>query len=144
MATSVPSSVVDWTSSLEKYEKGFEGIFIGDPQTTKSDLESLFTSTFTSTVDGKTLDFTEFVQHIQHLRTITTAVKVKVTRFLRDSNQLAERHFVTVDFSNKPRSEYEVFLFATVHACGRIDSIVETLRHTHGLREDRELGSAMA
>ncbi|KAF4949483.1 hypothetical protein FSARC_13467 [Fusarium sarcochroum] len=144
MATSSPSSTADWTSSLEKYEKGFEGIFVGDPQTTKSDLENLFTPTFTSTVDGKTLDFTEFVQHIQHLRTITTTVKVKVTQFLRDGNQLAERHLVTVDFSNKPQSAYEVFLFSTVHESGRIDSIVETLRHTHGLEEDRGLGSARA
>ncbi|EXK82782.1 hypothetical protein FOQG_12896 [Fusarium oxysporum f. sp. raphani 54005] len=133
---------VDWTSSLNKYEKGFESIFIGGPETTQADLEGLFTQDYTSIVDGKRIEFPEFVEHIQHLRQVTTAIKVQVTHFLREGNQLAERHFVTAEFSNKPPSKYEVFLFATVDESGRIERLVETLRQTDGLEEHRDLGSA--
>ncbi|KAF4499112.1 hypothetical protein FAGAP_4705 [Fusarium agapanthi] len=133
---------VDWTSSLEKYEKGFESIFIGEPETTQADLEGLFTQDYTSIVDGKCIDFPEFVEHIQHLRQVTTAIKVQVTHFLRQGNQLAERHFVTAEFSNKPPSKYEVLLFATVDQNGRIERLVETLRLTDGLEEHKDLGSA--
>ncbi|EGU77480.1 hypothetical protein FOPG_08560 [Fusarium oxysporum f. sp. conglutinans race 2 54008] len=133
---------VDWTSSLDKYEKGFESIFIGGPETTQADLEGLFTQDYTSIVDGKRIEFPEFVEHIQHLRQVTTAIKVQVTHFLREGNQLAERHFVTAEFSNKPPSKYEVFLFATVDESGRIERLVETLRQTDGLEEHRDLGSA--
>ncbi|KAF5630144.1 hypothetical protein F52700_7502 [Fusarium sp. NRRL 52700] len=132
----------DWTSSLDKYEKGFESIFIGEPETTRAHLDGLFTQDYTSIVDGKCIDFTEFVEHIQHLRQVTTAIKVKVTHFLRQGNQLAERHFVTAEFSNKPPSKYEVFLFATIDESGRIERLVETLRQTDGLEEHKDLGSA--
>jgi len=133
---------VDWTSSLDKYEKGFESIFIGGPETTQADLEGLFTQDYTSIVDGKRIEFPEFVEHIQHLRQVTTAIRVQVTHFLREGNQLAERHFVTAEFSNKPPSKYEIFLFATVDESGRIERLVETLRQTDGLEEHRDLGSA--
>ncbi|KAF5266825.1 hypothetical protein FOXYS1_2315 [Fusarium oxysporum] len=135
-------SHVDWTSSPDKYEKGFESIFIGEPETTQADLEGRFTQDYTSIVDGKCIKFPEFVEHIQHLRQVTTAIKVQVTHFLREGNQLAERHFVTTEFSNKPPSKYEVFLFATVDESGRIERLVETLRQTDGLEEHRDLGSA--
>ncbi|KAF5529033.1 hypothetical protein FNAPI_14014 [Fusarium napiforme] len=141
--TSTPSHV-DWTSSLDKYEKGFESIFIGEPDTTQADLERLFTQDYTSIVDGKCIDFPGFVEHIQHLRQVTTAIKVQVTHFLRQGNQLAERHFVTAEFSNKPPSTYEVFLFATVDESGRIERLVETLRQMDGLEEHKHLGSARA
>ncbi|KAH7195384.1 hypothetical protein DER44DRAFT_751000 [Fusarium oxysporum] len=133
---------VDWTSSLDKYAKGFESIFIGGPETTQADLEGLFTQDYTSIVDGERIEFPEFVEHIQHLRQVTTAIKVQVTHFLREGNQLAERHFATAEFSNKPPSKYEVFLFATVDESGRIERLVETLRQTDGLEEHRDLGSA--
>ncbi|KAF4334612.1 hypothetical protein FBEOM_11536 [Fusarium beomiforme] len=142
--TSPTPSPVDWTSSLEEYEKGFESIFIGPPETTKTDLERLFTPSYTSVVDGKSIDFPHFAEHIQHLRQVTTAIKVNVTHFLREGNQLAERHFVTAEFSNKPPSKYEVFLFATVDESGRIERLVETLRQTQGLEEHKDLGSARA
>ncbi|KAG4261598.1 hypothetical protein LB506_012053 [Fusarium annulatum] len=135
-------SHVDWTSSLDKYENGFESIFIGEPETTRADLEGLFTQDYTSIVDGKLIEFPEFVEHIQHLRQVTTAIKVQVTHFLREGNQLAERHFVTAEFSNKPPSKYEVFLFASVDESGRIESLVETVRQTDGLEEHKNLGSA--
>ncbi|KAI1032538.1 hypothetical protein LB503_012643 [Fusarium chuoi] len=135
-------SHVDWTSSLDKYEKGFESIFIGEPETTQVDLECLFTQDYTSIVDGKCIEFPEFVEHIQHLRQVTTAIKVQVTHFLREGNQLAERHFVTAEFSNKPPSKYEVFLFASVDESGRIQRLVETVRQTDGLEEHKNLGSA--
>ncbi|KAI1014496.1 hypothetical protein LB504_012156 [Fusarium proliferatum] len=139
--TSTPSHV-DWTSSLDKYEKGFESIFVGEPETTRADLESLFTQDYTSIVDGKCIEFPEFVEHIQHLRQVTTAIKVQGTHFLREGNQLAERHFVTAEFSNKPPSKYEVFLFASVDESGRIERLVETVRQTDGLEEHKNLGSA--
>jgi hypothetical protein len=141
--TSTPSHV-DWTSSLDRYEKGFESIFIGEPATTQADLERLFAEDYTSIVDGKCIDFPEFVEHIQHLRQVTTAIKVQVTHFLRQGNQLAERHFVTAEFSNKAPSKYEVFLFATVDESGRIERLVETLRQMDGLEEHKNLGSARA
>ncbi|KAF5601971.1 uncharacterized protein FSUBG_7953 [Fusarium subglutinans] len=141
--TSTPPHV-DWTSSLEEYEKGFESIFIGEPETTQADLEGLFTQDYTSIVDGKRIDFPEFVEHIQHLRQVTTAIKVQITHFLRQGNELAERHFVTAKFSNKPPSKYEVFLFATVDESGRIERLVETLRQMDGLEEHKNLGSARA
>ncbi|KAF4960397.1 hypothetical protein FGADI_1044 [Fusarium gaditjirri] len=139
--TSAPSHV-DWTSSLDKYEKGFESIFIGEPETTRADLEGLFTQDYTSIVDGKRIEFPEFVEHIKHLRQVTAAIKVQVTHFLRQGDQLAERHFVTAEFSNKPPSKYEVFLFATVDENGKIKSLVETLRQMDGLEEHKDLGSA--
>ncbi|KAL4731825.1 hypothetical protein ACLX1H_000817 [Fusarium chlamydosporum] len=141
---SFPTPSVNWTSSRENFEKGFESIFVGQPQTTRSDLENLFTRNYTSLIDGKPLGLEEFIQHIHHLRENTANVNVNVTHFLREGNQLAERHFVTVEFSNKPTSKYEVFLFATVHKSGRIENLVETLRHLEGLEEDGNLGSATA
>ena len=81
---------------------------------------------------------------MEHLRKITTAISVKSTHYLRDGNQLAERHIATVEFVNKPTAKFEVFLIAKVKEDGRIENLVETLRQFEGLEEDKDLGSARA
>ncbi|KAH6867797.1 hypothetical protein B0T10DRAFT_451506 [Thelonectria olida] len=144
MAASSTQDVVNWTSDQAKFAAGFESIFVGDSENTEDDLKRLFMPTYTQEVDGRVLSFPEFVDHIRHLRTATTSVKVKVSQFLRDGNQLAERHTVSVEFSNKPRSEFEVFLFGVVHEDGRLSSVVETIRHAEGDAEDKDLGHAMS
>ncbi|RFN54361.1 hypothetical protein FIE12Z_1487 [Fusarium flagelliforme] len=134
----------NWTSSRETLERGLESVLVGDPTTTRSDLEKFFTPNYTSIVDGKSVNFEEFVQHMEHLRKITTAISVQSTHYLRDGNQLAERHIATVEFANKPTARFEVFLFARVNEDGRIENLVETLRQFEGLEEDKDLGSARA
>ncbi|KAJ4128911.1 hypothetical protein NW768_007434 [Fusarium equiseti] len=134
----------NWTSSRETLERGLESVLVGDPTTTRSDLEKFFTPNYTSLVDGKSVNFEEFVQHMEHLRKITTAISVKSTHYLCDGNQLAERHIATVEFENKPTAKFEVFLIATVNEDGRIEHLVETLRQFEGLEEDKDLGSARA
>jgi hypothetical protein len=144
MAPTTTQDIAHWTSNPEKFAVGFESIFVGDAENTEADLQRLFTPTYTQDVDGKVLSFPEFVDHIRHLRTATTSIKVKVSQFLRDGNQLAERHTVLVEFSNKPRSEFEVFLFGVVDDDGRLSSVVETVRHAKGDAEDKDLGQAMS
>ncbi|KAF4448639.1 mitochondrial substrate carrier [Fusarium albosuccineum] len=142
MANSESRDFSKWTCSPESFAKGFESMFVGDPEDASAHLERLFAPTYTQEVDGKVLNYSEFVDHIRHLRKVITAVKVKVNQFLRDGNQLAERHTVRVEFSNKPPSEFDVFLFGTVQEDGRMLSVVETTRQTEGHDGDRNLGKA--
>jgi len=111
-----------FTDHVESYEATLRSMFVGKGEDTQSDLSRIFTPDFIhydrDADNLKTLDFAAFVAHIRWLRDNVPPGKLvlTVTQFLRDGNQLAERHC---------GPGYETFQFAEIADDGRIRWIVE-------------------
>ncbi|KAK0099617.1 hypothetical protein ONS95_013486 [Cadophora gregata] len=109
--------------------------FSGPPETTESDLSKFFTPTFTQCDDSNapsgSRDFPAFVKHIKWLREILPpgSVNVKVTHYMRDGNQIAERHSgdpVTMEDGSVVLGE--TYMWIELAEDGRIEGVVETVR----------------
>ncbi|KAK3936873.1 hypothetical protein QBC46DRAFT_21228 [Diplogelasinospora grovesii] len=124
-------TVTSFADDKVVYQAALASLFSGKPEDTESDLSRLFTPTFTQRDDDTTRDFPAFVAHIRWLREIlpTGSVTLTVTQFLRDGAQLAERHDSTTTFPDGSVGRAETFQFAQLAEDGRIEWIVETVRH---------------
>ncbi|GKZ23409.1 hypothetical protein AbraIFM66951_009706 [Aspergillus brasiliensis] len=124
-------SSTTFASNPTTFESALTSLFSGPPQTTESDLAKLFTPTFTQRDDETTRDFPAFVAHIKWLRGILppNSVTLKVTQFLRDGNQFADRHSSTMTKPDGTVSAAETFMFGEVAEDGRIEWLVETVKH---------------
>jgi len=114
-------------------------LFSGKAEETEVDLSKLFTPTFKHYDEdgGKTSDFSAWVAHIRWLREILTpgSVNLTVTQFLRDGNQLAERHISTTKKPNGNLDTAHTFQFMEIAEHGRIEWIVETVKQRKSVKE---------
>lgn len=119
-----------FASNVLTYQAALTSLFTGPPSTTSADLSLLFTPTFTQRDDDTTRDFAAFVAHIAWLRGILPpgGANVVCTQFLRDGNQLAERHGGRVVGADGTVGGTETFLFAEVAEDGRLAWIVESVK----------------
>ncbi|CZS90832.1 uncharacterized protein RAG0_01730 [Rhynchosporium agropyri] len=126
-----------FADSPESLAAALNSIFSGTQESTESDLEKLFTPTFTQRADENHpsgfRDFPGFVKHISWIRGFLPpgSVDLKVTHYLRSGNSIAERH------SGEPTTQEdgsvwqgETFMWIELADDGRIDGIVETVRRT--------------
>ncbi|KUL90186.1 hypothetical protein ZTR_02175 [Talaromyces verruculosus] len=115
---------------VETYQAALMSLFSGKPEDTEADLSKLLHPSFTQRDDTTTRDFVGFVAHISHLRQVLSpgSVELKVTQFLRDGNQLAERHTSTMKMPDGTVRQAETFQFGELAEDGRIASVVETVK----------------
>lgn len=115
----------------DTYQQALMSLFSGTPEDTESDLSKLLHPSFTLRDDTTTRDFAGFVAHISHIRRALgpNNVNLTVTQFLRDGNQLAERHTSTTKMPDGTARKSETFQFGEIAQDGRIASIVETVKN---------------
>lgn len=120
--------------SLPTYQAALRRIFAGQPSTTAADLAAIFTPTFTQRDNDTTRDFPAFVEHIRWVREVTGGDigDIDVVQFLRDGNQLAERHVNKTTMPDGRPVESETFMFVEVAEDGRIEKVVELVKRVYG------------
>lgn len=128
--SSTPSTKTTFAYKRETYQAALQSLFSGRPETTESDLSKLFTPTFTQRDNTANRDYAAWIKHIRWLREIMSPgdVNLTVTHFLRDGNQIAERHASTTRKPGGEISAAETFMWVELADDGRIDMIVETVR----------------
>jgi hypothetical protein len=130
MATTRSSQKVAFADSKDTYQAALLSLFSGKPEETEGDLSKLFTPTFSFRANDLTLDFDGFVKHIRWLRDILPSVELTIVQFVRDGNQLAERHTSETTKPDGTIGKAETFQFGQVAEDGRIAWIVESVyRH---------------
>jgi len=110
--------------------------------TVEQAVERFFTDDYRQRTDGVWSDRSEFIAHIEHLRTIVAAGDVEVHEELRDGSRYADRHTVNVVKTDGATVRTEVYAFAEVAPDGRLRRINETTMMLDGAEADRGLGSA--
>jgi hypothetical protein len=116
-----------FANSPETYQATLMSLFAGNPQDTEADLAKIFTPSFKFEAEEK-YDFDGFVAHMRRLREMKLTVNLTTVQFLRDGNQLAERHVSTTTLQDGTEGHAETFMFAEVAADGRIDWIKEVVQ----------------
>ena len=132
MATTT-SYKTTFADKVETYQAAINSLFAGNPEDTEAELTKLFTPAFIQRDDETTRDFPAFVKHIRWLRGILPmgSVNVRVTHFLREGNQIAERHSGdSVTLPDGRISWGETFMWVEISEDGRIAWIVETVKKT--------------
>lgn len=121
---------VTFCSKVDTYQAALMSLFSGKPEETEADLSKLLHPSFTQRDSETTRDFAGFVAHIRHIREVLKpgSVDLTVTQYLRDGNQLAERHTSTTKMPDGTVSKAETFQFGEVAEDGRIAWIVENVK----------------
>jgi hypothetical protein len=130
MASTTTPYIATFASQVDTYQATLMSLFSGKPEDTEADLSKLFTPTFTQRDNQASRDFPAFVKHIRGLREILPpgSVNLKVTHFLRDGNQIAERHSSITKRPSGEVSRAETFMWVEIAEDGRIAWIVETVK----------------
>jgi hypothetical protein len=135
MATTTSPSRATFADRADTYQAALQSLFSGKAEDTEADLSRLFTPTFTQQGDGDVHDFPAWVRHVRWLRQTFSSpgsgsISLTVTHFLREGDQLADRHLGTMagpDGTVLGRSE--TFMWVEIAEDGRIERIVETVIH---------------
>lgn len=128
MTSPTLSSRTTFADSQDTFAAALRSLFSGTPEDTESDLSRLLTPEFTLREGTEVFDFAGFVSHIRHLRTILPSVELESVQFLRDGNQLAERHIGITTMPDGRKARSESFLFIEIAEDGRIAWIVECVK----------------
>lgn len=130
MTSKASSYTTSFADQVDTYQAALMSLFSGKPEDTEADLSKLFTPTFTQRDNKASRDFPAFVKHIRGLREILPpgSVNLTVTQFLRDGNQIAERHSSSTKMPNGVTSWAETFMWVEIVDDGRIAWIVETVK----------------
>jgi len=119
----------DFANTREGLQVALMSLFSGTLESTEADLSKLFTPTFKhyDEDNDRVLDFAGWVKHVKWLRKILKpgCVNLKITQFLRDGNQLAERHISTTEM------EVEEDVAAEGHEENKVRKVVKKLHAAH-------------
>lgn len=123
-----------WANQKETYQAGLRSLFAGKPEDTEADLSKMFTPTFTQTDSDGTRDFPQFVKHIRWLREILNGAQTDVTiyQFLRDGNQVADRH----GGPDEKTTKSETYMFGEVAEDGRVAWLKENVVRAKGIEKN--------
>ncbi|EED22179.1 hypothetical protein TSTA_094250 [Talaromyces stipitatus ATCC 10500] len=121
--------MASFCDKVDTYQAALLSVFTGKPEDTEADLSKLLHPSFTQRNDTTTRNFADFVAHISHIRQVLSAgsVDLTVTQFLRDGNQIAERHTSTMKMPDGTVRKAESFQFGEIAEDGRIVSIIDTM-----------------
>ncbi|KAM0252599.1 hypothetical protein ACHAQJ_007636 [Trichoderma viride] len=116
-----------FADSPETYQATLMSLFAGKPQDTEADLAKIFSPSFKFEAREK-YDFDGFVAHMRRLREMKLVVDLTTVQFLRDGNQLAERHVSKTTQQDGKEGHAETFMFAEIAEDGRIEWIKEVVQ----------------
>ncbi|OPB41471.1 hypothetical protein A0O28_0081910 [Trichoderma guizhouense] len=122
------SSRATFADKPETYQTTLKSLFHGDPEDTKADLSKIFTPEFKFDAGDEKYDFAGFVAHMRRLRKMKLDVDLTTVQFLRDGNQLAERHTSVTTLQDGKQMPAETFMFAEIAEDGRINWIIEAVQ----------------
>jgi hypothetical protein len=130
MATAPTPSRTTFADQVDTYQAALQSLFSGRAEDTEADLTRLFTPTFIQQGDGDAHDFPAWVAHVRWLREILSpgSVSLTVTHFLREGNQLADRHLGTTTMPDGTVGRSETFMWVEIAEDGRIERLVETVQ----------------
>jgi len=115
----------------------------GAPATAAADVAPYFDpERYVQTTDGTVSDFTQFIEHIVHLRGVVSDGRVEVHEALRDGDLVADRHTVSLTLTDGSEVTMEVLLIGELDACGRFVRVIETTRQLSGEARHGDLGRA--
>ena len=101
-----------------------------------------FSEDYVQRTDGHFISYSEFIEHIRHVISVTQRIEIEVLDVVRDGNRIADRHTVRLTRKDGISSLLEVYLFATLRN-GRFTSVIETTRLVEGNESTRRLASEM-
>lgn len=122
------SSRATFADKPETYQATLKSLFHGNPEDTEADLSKIFTSQFKFDAGDEKYDFYGFVAHMRRLREMKLEVDLTTVQFLRDGNQLAERHTSVTTLQDGKQMPAETFMFAEIAEDGRINWIIEAVQ----------------
>lgn len=126
------TSPTTFTDTKEAFQAALRSLFSGKPDETESDLSKLLSPEFKLRADDETFDFAAFATHVRWLRQNVLSVSLTIVQFIRDGNQLADRHMGETILKDGTVKKSETFMFVEVADDGRLSSIVETVRQIEG------------
>lgn len=111
-----------------------------NPDADVSDVERWFSPDYRQSVDGKTMDYAQFVQHLEALNAAASSFKIDVQETVCEGNRVCTRHDVHVFKKDGSRALAQVLAIFEV-TNGKIVRCDELTRLMDGDIEDRDLGS---
>ena len=102
-------------------------------------IAEFFADDYRQTVDGKSLDYQQFVSHMALLKQITRRMTLRVQALAAQGNSVLSHHRVEVEKCDGARSEIQVMAHFTL-CDGKIIACDELTRQLSGEHADRDLG----
>ncbi len=113
---------------------------VANPEHQPALIAELFSRRYRQTVDGNTLNYEQFLQHMALLKQITRCMTLEILAIAAEEENVLTHHLVNVEKCDGSRSQVRVLAHFTVRD-GRIQSCVELTQLLAGEHEDRDLGS---
>ncbi|WP_077928340.1 nuclear transport factor 2 family protein [Wohlfahrtiimonas populi] len=127
---------------MHKYQKlvaeSFEVLF--DAEKTVDDVRPFFVKNYTQWVDGKSLDYNGFFQHVVALKEVIATAHVEFIEFMVAGDTAADIHDVFVTKKNGETLHVRVIAFFTFEN-DQIASVREMTHLLEGNESDHDLGS---
>ncbi|GAA5100829.1 nuclear transport factor 2 family protein [Wohlfahrtiimonas larvae] len=127
---------------MHKYQKlvteSFEVLF--DVNTSVDDVRPFFSKNYTQWVDGKSLDYDDFFQHVVALKEVIAKAHVEFIEFMVEGDTAADIHDVFVTKKNSEDLHVRVIAFFTFEN-DQIASVREMTHLLKGSESDHDLGS---
>lgn len=103
-------------------------------------IEQYFSPNYIQIVDGKQIDYDEFVAHLKVLKEATNSITITIKSIAEGQNCVHTQHIAHAEKKNGEVSEFEVF--ACFHLLdGKIIRCEELTRMISGAKSDGDLGS---
>ncbi len=115
---------------------------IGHPQHSESRIAEYFSPDYQQFVDGKTLDYDQFVQHMALLKKLTRRMNIRFLAVVAEGNSVFTHHQVAIEKNNGACSETMVMAHFTLCG-GKILRCDELTYQVSGQSEDKDLGSRL-
>lgn len=126
-------TLTNFADHKHTYQAALLSLFHGTPEETEADLSKLFTPDFYFEANGEPrMNFLTFVSHMKRLRGMALETTLTTLQFLRDGNQLAERHTSSQRMPDGSYSQAETFMFGEVAEDGRVAWLIEAILRTSG------------
>lgn len=103
-------------------------------------IEQFFSRDYIQVVDGKKIDFDEFVTHMQVLKEATESISITIKSIVQGENCVHTQHIAKAIKKGGACSEYEVFACFTI-LNNKIVRCEELTRMLQGDKSDHDLGS---
>lgn len=110
------------------------------PDHNEAKIREFFSPDYQQVVDGQSLDFTGFVEHMAKLKHLTHAIDVTVVAIAGQNNDVLTHHLVAVSKKDGAQAHIDVFAHFTLEN-GLITRCEELTRLVQGTVQDRSLGS---
>ena len=111
-----------------------------NPRASLSEVERWISPDYRQNVDGKTMGFSEYVEHFKALQSAASSFKIDVLETVCDGNRVCTRH--RVHLSKRDGSSALVGVIAVFEVENdqilRVDELTQLIEGSH---EDKDLGS---